>query len=162
MPRIIPTNPARGTVVRGHSYAAQQQQPSRFPSEQSRAGQNQHAARHQTQYPHGQIQPSQHQPKPCRVTVNIQFRRPQPTTHHEHPSTQAVVTQPSQRHQPNLPRSYPNPGPPDGFITENGRKIPIWYNPPGIVDKDMSPCAQAEYDRIRRQIINDYRRKKLT
>lgn len=66
-----------------------------------------------------------------------------------------VVTQ---RPQPDLPPSYPNPGPPDGLITEKGHKFPIWYNPPGIVDKDMSSHAQAEYDRIRRQIINVNRR----
>lgn len=159
MPRQIPTNPASCTSTVGskHSYAPQQQ-PSRLPGEQSRSGQNQHAARHQTQYPHSQVQPTQYQTKPCQITVNIQPRQHRPTTHHVHPHTQAVVTQASQHHRPNLHPSYPDPGPPDGFITENGRKIPIWYNPPGIVDKDMSPHAQAEYDRVRQQIVNGNRR----
>lgn len=80
--------------------------------------------------------------------------------HHCRPPTQAVVTRPSKHAQLNLPPSYPNPGPPDGFMREKGRKIPIWYNPPGIVDKDMSPYTKVEYDKIRRQIINiDNRRR---
>lgn len=153
MSRRIPTNPASGSPVSGQSYAQQQQQqPSRFPGEQSWAGKNQHSARHQTQYPHGQVQPTQHQPKLCETTVNIQPTRRQPT------KAKAVVTQPSQHPHPDLPPPYPNPGPPDEFITEKGYKIPIWYNPPGIVDKVMSPCVQAEYDKIRRQIIDANRR----
>lgn len=148
MSRRIPTNPDSGSLVSGQSYAQQQQQQQqRFPGEQSRAGKNQHSARHQTQYPHGQVKPTQHQPKPCQTTVNIQLTRRQPTT-----------PQPSQHPQPDHPQPYPNPGPPDAFITEKGRKIPIWYNPPGIVDKVMSPHVQAEYDKIRRQIIDANRR----
>lgn len=163
MSRPIPTKPASGKLVSGQTYAQQQQQqqqlqPSRFPGEQSRAGKNQHSARHQTQYLDGQVQPTQYQPKPCQTTVNIQPTRRQPTTPHARPPTQAVVIQPSQHPQPDRPPHYPNPGPPDAFITEKGRKIPIWYNPPGIVDKVMSPHVQAEYDRFRRQIIDANRR----
>lgn len=164
MSRRIPTNPGSDSLVSGQSYAQQQQQqpPSRVPGEQSRAGKNHHSAGHQTQYPHGQVQPTQHQPKSCQTTINIQLPRRQPTTPHARPPTQAVATQPSQHPQPDLLPPYPNPGPPDAFITEKGRKIPIWYNPPGIVDKVMSPRVQAEYDKIRRQIIDANRREGST
>lgn len=191
MPQRNPTNPAGRRVAPGHSQPPQQQ-PSRFPGEQSRARQSQHTACYQTQYPHGQvetirtqdqsdflcpnivtIQPRQHQtqyphsqvqptraqnqPRLSPIIITREPSQHHQPTHHTNPHTQAVQYQPSQQHQPNPYKSHPNPGPPDGFITENGRQLPVWYNPPGIVDKDMSPNAQAEYDRVRRQIINGRR-----
>ncbi|MCJ1342995.1 hypothetical protein MMC31_001184 [Peltigera leucophlebia] len=103
-------------------------------------------------HPHGQVQTFRTQYPPPH---SANFFKIQPTTHHAHRPTQALQNQPSQHPQPNPHLCYPNPGEPDTFIQDkiSGRKIPMWYNPPGIVSKDMAPDAQAEYDRIRRKII---------
>lgn len=203
MPRQNPTTTAGCSVAPSPSYASQ----SRFPGEQSRVGQSQGP---QTQYPYGQGKPTQYQPiQQSRVgqsqyAASHQKKYPyglgqltqhqptqfpttklgQPTRQdHTHSRIQAVQHQYSQsdaqyqtpgppdgfitkngrqlpiRHNYPGIKNYtnPNPGPPDGHIIENGIDIPFWYNPPGIVDKEMSAAAQAEYDRVRRRIVNGHR-----
>ncbi len=185
MSRRGPITPAGCSIPPARSHA-HQPQPSRYTGEvfhvgQSRVGQSQHAAHHY------QGQTTRYQPTPFPNTGMAQnTRQYHPTTHHPHHDTRAVQYQPSQFVRPD--RSYPNagqangfvtengrqvpvwygppvvknqrhpdPGPPDGYIKENGREIPIWYNPPGIVDKDMTPAAQAEYDRVRSHIVHGRR-----
>lgn len=172
MPRPNPITPAR----QSHAHRPQ---PSRSPREESRVRQPQYAAHHQDQGQTTRYQPTTSFPNNGTIQNTRQNHL---TAHHPHRDTiHAVQYQPSQSVRP-ADRSYPNasqasgfiqengrrppviknqkqphPGPPDGYIKENGREIPIWYNPPGIVDKDMTPAAQAEYDRIRNQIIHGRR-----
>lgn len=108
------------------------------------------------------------QPGPQKTTRDHQHPTTTTTHHdHRHHHHHAHAVQPVQSslprlrplpppHSPSQP-AYPKPGPPDRYMNENGREIPIWYNPPGIVDKEMTSVAQAEYDRVRRQIINGRR-----
>ena len=149
------------------------------PIQQSRVGQSRYAAGHQKKYPYGQGQLTQYPPTPFPTTELEQLSG----QHHAHNRTQAVQHQSSQsdaKYQTHGPpdgfitkngrqvptwhnhpevKNYtnPNPGPPDGHIIENGIRIPFWYNPPGIVDKEMDAAAQAEYDRVRRRIVNGHR-----
>lgn len=179
MPRPNSITPA-GCSVPPARFHAHQQQPSRYLGEGSRVGQPQHAA-------HQQGQSTRYQPTPFPTNGMVQITRQyHRTTHHPHRDTHAVQYLPSQFVRPD--RSYPNagqadgfvtengrqvpvwfnspviknqnqpdPGLPDGYIKENGREIPIWYNPPGIVDKDMTPAVQAEYDRLRSHIVHGRR-----
>lgn len=176
MPRPNPITPAGYSVPPARSHV-HQPQPS---GEVSRVGQPQHAA-------HQQGQTTRYQPTPFPNNGMVQITRQyHPTNHHPHRDTHAVQYLPSQSVKPD--RSYsnagqangfvtengrqvpvwynppviknqkqPDPGPPDGYIKENGREIPIWYNPPGIVDKVMTPAAQAEYDRVRSRIVHGRR-----
>ena len=186
MPRQNPTNPAGFSVPPARSHAHQPQL-SRYPGESSHVGQSQHTAHNQTKYSHEQGQTTRYQPTPFPTFGLVQnTRQVSPTTRHAHRHPQAAQHKPLQSARPHS--SYPNggppdgyftengrqipvwynppgikdykqpdPGPPDGYIKENGHEIPIWYNPPGIVDKEMTPAAQAEYDRVRRNITNGRR-----
>lgn len=163
MPARDPNTPAGFGVPHARSHT-HQPQPSRHPDEKSRVG-------HQTQHPHGQRQITRYELTPSGL-VKI-TRKQGPTTHQTHGQAGQVQHQPSPsvRPQPSYQNAglsdgfvtekghhkQPNPGPPDGYIKENGREIPIWYNPPGIVDKDMTSTAQVEYNRVRKQITNGRR-----
>lgn len=185
MPRQNPITPAGSSIPPARSPAHQPQH-SRCPGEESRVGQPQHAAHHQVQGQNTRYQPTPSFPNNETVQSTRQHH---PIAHHPHRDTHAAVQYPPSQSVRPADRSYPNagqangfitenghrvpdwyksppvmknqkqpdPGPPDGYIKENGRQIPIWYNPPGIVDKDMAPAAQAEYDRIRSQIIHGRR-----
>lgn len=178
MSRQNPPIPAESSVLlaRSHTHLLQ---PSRYPREASRVENFQHAAYHQGQT-------NRYQPIPFLATGTVEKTRQYSlTTHHSHRDTQAAKYQPLQsvRPKPSFSKAstsdgfitekerrkliykppstknqnQPDPGLPNGYIKENGREIPIWYNPHGIVDKNMAPAAQAEYDRVRREIINGYR-----
>lgn len=169
MPRQNPITPAGGSVPPARSHA-HQPQPSRHPGEGSRVGQAQHAAHQQA----GQTTRYQPTPFPNNGMVQI-TRQDHPTTHPsqsvrpDHRSysnagqANGFVTENGRqvpvRYKPPVIKNQkqPDPGPPDGYIKENGREIPIWYNPPGIVDKVMTPAAQAEYDRVRSRIVHGRR-----
>lgn len=181
MPRPNSLTPTGSSIppARSHSHAHQPQL-SRYPREESRVRQPQYGTHLQAQDKTTRYQPTPSFPNnEMKVQTTRQYH---PTAHHPRHDTHAVKNPPSQSVRP-ADRSYPNagqhangiitkngslppvkknqkqpePGPPDGYIKENEREIPIWYNPPGIVDKDMTPAAQAEYDRIRNQIIHGRR-----
>lgn len=185
MPRQNSVAPPAGSSIppaRSHSHA-HQPQPSRYPREESRVGQPQYAAHHPAQGQTTRHQPTPSFPNNG-MMIQTTARQYHPAANHPRHDTHAVQNPPLKSVRP-ADRSYPNagrqangvitengrrvpppvkknqkqpdPGPPDGYIKENGREIPIWYNPPGIVDKDMTPVAQAEYDRIRNQIIHGRR-----
>lgn len=143
------------------------------PIQQSRVGQSHYAASHQT----GQFTQYQSTQFPTRELGQITKQHQPTTTHHAHRHIQAVQHQPSQsdaqylnagsrdgfitkneRQLPGIKKyKYPNPGPPDRYLKENGRMIPSWFNPPGIVGVEMDADARAEYDRDRRRIVNSHR-----
>lgn len=155
-------------------YLHRQGQPTQYqPIQQSRVGQSHYAASHQT----GQLTQYQSTQFPTRELGQITRQHQPTTTHHAYRRTQAVQHQPSQsdaqylnpglldgfitkdeRQLPGIKNyKYPNPGPPDRYLKENGRMIPSWFNPPGIVGKEMNAAAQAEYDRDRRRIVDSHR-----